>query len=51
MSEATITITIDEYFDLRQKAETNGLLMKELGEMQARLNDFDRRIYELEQQH
>ena len=49
MPEATVTISVDEYFDLRQKAETNGMLIKELGEIQGRLYDFDRRIFELEQ--
>ena len=49
MPEATVTISVDEYFDLRQKAEINGMLIKELGEIQGRLYDFDRRIFELEQ--
>ena len=43
----TVTITIDEYFELRTKAEINAMLMKELGEMRGALGDMDRRIYEL----
>lgn len=43
-----VTIPLDEYFDLRNRAEMNGMLMVQLGEIQGRLGDFDRRIYELE---
>lgn len=35
MPEANmVTITLEEYFDLRQKAEMNGYLMNELGRME-----------------
>lgn len=44
----TVTIPLEEYFDLRQKAEMNGFLMNELGHMQERLNEFERRLCECE---
>lgn len=44
----TINIPIDEYFDLRTKAEMNVILMERLGQFEGRLLDYDRRIYELE---
>lgn len=44
----TINITIEEYFDLRTRAEMNGILMERLGLFEGRLLDIDRRIYELE---
>lgn len=43
-----VTIPLDEYFELRNKAEMNGMLMVTLGEFQGRLDGFDRRIWELE---
>lgn len=44
----TINIPIDEYFELRTKAEMNGLLFMQLGQFESRLYDLDRRLYELE---
>lgn len=44
----TINIPIDEYFELRTKAEMNGLLLNQLGQLEGRFFDLDRRIYELE---
>lgn len=44
----TVTITLEEYFELRQKAEMNGFLMNELGRMEGRLNEFDRRLCDCE---
>ena len=44
----TINIPIDEYFDLRTRAEMNGILMERLGQFEGRFFDLDRRIYELE---
>lgn len=44
----TIEIPIDEYFDLRTKAELNGMLLERLGQIEGRFYDFDRRLYELE---
>ena len=46
---AMVTIHVDEYFDLRQKAEANMFLMTQLGEMQNRIYEIDRRLFELEQ--
>ena len=47
-NENTVTISADEYFNLRQKAELNGFLMVELGEMRQKLVDFDNRLYHAE---
>lgn len=47
MSES-VNIPIDEYFDLRTRAEMNGILMERLGQFEGRFFDLDRRIYELE---
>ena len=44
----TINIPIDEYFDLRTKAEMNGILMERLGQFEGRFFDLDHRINELE---
>ena len=48
MSEATITISVEEYMDLRQKADMNGMLMQELGEFRGRLFTLENRLFELE---
>ena len=45
----TINIPIDEYFDLRMRAEMNGILLERLGQFEGRLFDIDRRLWELEQ--
>lgn len=45
---ATVTITVDEYFDLRQKAEANLYLMTELARLEQRYNDLERRLWEIE---
>lgn len=45
----TISISIDEYFDLRQKAEMNIWLTNELSEIKTRFNLLEVRMYELEQ--
>ena len=47
-NENTVTIPIEEYFDLRQKAEMNGFLMNELGRMQQQFNEIERRLYDCE---
>ena len=46
--KATVTIPIDEYFDLRTKAEANMFLMERLGGIQNRIFEMERRIGELE---
>ena len=43
-----VTISADEYFNLRQKAEMNGFIMERVVCMSERLRDVDRRLYELE---
>lgn len=50
-SVATITITIDEYFDLRQKAEANAYLMTELARLDYRLEDVNKRLFEMEEKY
>lgn len=44
----TINIPIDEYFDLRTRAEMNGILMERLGQIEGRFFDLERRIFEIE---
>lgn len=43
-NENTVTISLDEYFDLRQKAEMNGFLMNELGRMESRFVNLERMV-------
>ena len=43
-----VTISIDEYFDLRTKAEMNATLLERLAQLEARFIDFDRRLWEVE---
>ena len=48
MNEAnTVTIPIDEYFELRQKAEMNMTMLRELGGFEARLNQFSDEIFKI----
>lgn len=44
----TVTIQLEEYFDLRQKAEMNGFLMTELGRIEARFRDIEARFRDME---
>ena len=44
----TVNIPLDEYYDLRQKAEAATWLMTELGETRVRLQNFEKRLYDLE---
>jgi hypothetical protein len=44
----TITIPIDEYFDLREKAHMNMYLMERLGQMDGEIHDLNRRLIDLE---
>ncbi len=46
----TVTITLEEYMDLRQKADMNGFLMNELGRMESRFQSIERMIYDLEKE-
>lgn len=43
-----VTISVDEYFDLRQKAEMNVQLMIRFEQLEARLGEFERRLWEVE---
>ena len=45
----TVTISVDEYFDLRMRAETNFFLSNELSELKGRFSEVERRLWELEQ--
>ena len=45
----TIAIPIDEYFELRTKAEMNAMLLQQLGCFEGRYFDLERRVYELEE--
>lgn len=47
----TVTISVDKYYDLRQKAEMNGFLMERMGRFEGQLMDMNRRLYELEHPH
>ena len=44
----TVTIPIDEYFELRSKAEANLFLMTELGNLQGRINVVENRLWDFE---
>lgn len=46
----TVTIPLDEYFELRQRAESNMFLMSELGRFQAEITEIHRRISEHERE-
>lgn len=45
----TVTITVDEYFDLRQKAEVNAYLVAELTRLECSQNDINNRLMDIEQ--
>lgn len=45
---ATVTITVDEYFDLRQKAEANLYLMTELASFEQRCRGIESRLRVIE---
>ncbi len=47
-NENTVTISIEEYFDLRQKAEMNAFLMNELGRIQQLVIDIENRTVRCE---
>lgn len=43
-----VTITLDEYMDLKEKASMNGFLMMELGRMDTRFLENERRLTDIE---
>ncbi len=47
-NENMVTIPLDEYFDLRQKAEINTFLMNELGRMEGRFQGLERIVFDCE---
>lgn len=47
MNEAnTVTISVDEYFELRQKADMNMTVIREIASFENRLNEFNQRLNE-----
>lgn len=45
---ATVTIPIEEYFDLRTRAEQGMYIADKLGALENRTFELDRRLFELE---
>lgn len=43
-----VTISIEEYFDLRTRADMSATLLAKFAEMEARFIDFDRRLWDVE---
>lgn len=43
----TVTIPVEEYFELRQKAEMNMTMVREIAFFENRLNEFDRKLWEV----
>lgn len=53
----TVTISVDEYFELRQKAEMNMTVLREIASFESRLTElgnklfeFDNKLYELQRE-
>jgi hypothetical protein len=44
----TITISVEEYFDLRERAQMNLYLVERLGQIDVQIRDLNRRVIELE---
>ncbi len=44
----TVTIPVDEYIELKRKAEETLFLANQLGQMSSQFAEYDRRIYEIE---
>lgn len=47
-NENTVTIPLDEYFDLRQKADMNAFLMGQLQNIDQRFYKYDNELFRLE---
>ena len=43
-----VTIPIEEYFELRQKAEMHMTMIREIAGFEARLNEFNGRLFEFD---
>ena len=50
MSEPMVTITADEYFHLREQAEMNFYLTRDLSEIKTFMNNLDVRLYQVERE-
>ena len=49
MNEAnTVTISVDEYFELRQKAEMNMTVVREIASFENRMNALADKLFELD---
>ena len=46
-----VTISVEEYFDLRTKANMNATLMVHLSQLEARIIELDRRLWEMERKN
>ena len=44
----TVTIPVDEYFELRQRAEMNMTVIREIANFENRMNEFDRKLFEFD---
>ena len=44
----TVNVPINEYLELKQKADMNALIIQQFGKLEEKVYDLDRRIYELE---
>lgn len=47
-NENTVTISVDEYFELRKQSEMNAYLLGELVRYEERFHMFDDRLFRLE---
>ena len=47
-TENTVTISVDEYFDLRKKADMNAFLIGQLQNIDMRFSKFDAELFRLE---
>lgn len=47
-NENTVTIPLDEYIELRRKADENFYLANQLGQMDNRMWEFDNRLRDFE---
>lgn len=44
----TVNVPINEYLELKQKAEMNALIIQQFGKLEEKFYGLDHRIYELE---
>ena len=48
MNEAAVTISLEEYNQLRDRANVNEILFNKMVSYESRIMDLDKRMYELE---